>query len=273
MIGRRLVNGMESSSVAADDRGLQYGDGLFETMLAEDGRLRHLELHLERLATGCQRLGLPMPAREDIESDCERVLQGLDRAAVKLIVTRGPGPRGYRPPVDPAVTRIVTCSAAPVSHLPAGGGITLRMCETRLGLHPDLAGIKHLNRLEQVLAAAEWQDTSIAEGLMLSADGRVVCAIAANLFLVMDGTLWTPAIRDCGVAGVTRRRVMRVAAELGIDLGETDIDPESLARAEEIFLTSALTGIRPVTEIAGLCKLAAGPITAQLAAALGDGGR
>ena len=149
----------------------------------------------------------------------------------------------------------------------------MRTCETRLGLHPGLAGIKHLNRLEQVLAAAEWQDASIAEGLMLSVDGRLVCAIAANVFLVMDGALWTPAIRDCGVAGVTRRRVMRAAAELGVELRETDIDPEALARAEEIFLTSSLTGIRPVTEIAGLRKLAAGPIAAQLAAALGDGGR
>jgi 4-amino-4-deoxychorismate lyase len=205
MLGRRLVNGVESTGLAVDDRGLQYGDGLFETMSAVDGRIRHFGLHLERLEEGCRWLRIPMPAAEQLEHDCSRVLEGLGAATVKLIVTRGPGPRGYRPPPEPSVSRIVLSSAArPRSDRTA---LSLRICETRLGQNPTLSGLKHLNRLEQVMACSEWNDPAIAEGLMQSMDGRLVCATAANLFLVCDGCLVTPAIRDCGVAGVMRRLV------------------------------------------------------------------
>ena len=111
MIGRRLVNGVESSAISVDDRGLQYGDGLFETMAATNGRVRHFERHMERLADGCRRLGLPAPDPVLIAKECERVLEGLGVGAVKLMLTRGPGPRSYRPPAEPSVTRIVVSSA------------------------------------------------------------------------------------------------------------------------------------------------------------------
>jgi len=265
VLGRRLVNGVESTGVAVDDRGLQYGDGLFETMAAVDGRIRHFGLHLARLDEGCRRLRIPVPAADQLEHECSRVLEGLGAATVKLIVTRGPGPRGYRPPAEPSVSRIVMSSAArPRSEHTA---ITVRICETRLGQNRLLAGLKHLNRLEQVMACSEWDDPAIAEGLMLSMDGRLICATAANLFLVRGGCLVTPDVRDCGVAGVMRRLVLDIAARIDIPARVEDLRPESLGQADEVFLTNAVAGIRPVGEILGTGRWAAGGVTRALAAA------
>jgi len=256
MIGRRLVNGVESSAISVDDRGLQYGDGLFETMSAQDGRVRHFERHMERLAEGGRRLGLPVPDPNLVAAECERALAGLGAGSVKLMVTRGPGPRSYRPPADPAVTRIVV-SSAPKPRNDPEEGIVVRLCDTPLGLNPRLAGVKHLNRLEQVLACAEWDDPAIAEGLMSSVDGRIVCATAANVFLVREGRLLTPAIRDCGVAGVMRGVVLAAAREAGIDTEILDVRLVDFSAADEVFLTNAITGVRPVGEILGLRRYAA----------------
>jgi len=264
MIGRRLVNGVESSAISVDDRGLQYGDGLFETMTAVNGRVRHFERHMERLAEGCRRLGLPAPEAAQIAHECERALEGLGAGAVKLMLTRGPGPRSYRPPANPSVTRIIVSSAARPRNDPEDG-IVVRLCETPLGLNPVLAGLKHLNRLEQVMACAEWDDPATAEGLMSSLDGRLVCATAANFFLVRGGRLVTPDIRDCGVAGVMRGVVLAAARDLAITTEVVDLDVADLAEADEIFLTNAITGVRPVGEVTGIRRYAApGEVTRAL---------
>jgi 4-amino-4-deoxychorismate lyase len=219
---------------------------------------------MERLADGCRRLGLPLPDPDLIAKECERALEGLGVGAVKLMLTRGPGPRSYRPPADPSVTRVIVSTAARPRNDPEDG-IIVRLCETPLGLNPVLAGLKHLNRLEQVMACAEWDDPSIAEGLMSSVDGRLVCATAANFFLVRGGCLATPDIRDCGVAGVMRGVVLAAARELSITTEVCDLDVDDLTEADEIFLTNAITGVRPVGEVAGLRRLAApGEVTRAL---------
>jgi 4-amino-4-deoxychorismate lyase len=266
VIGRRLVNGVEGAAIAADDRGLQYGDGLFETMAVIDGRIRHFGLHMTRLAEGCQRLGMPAPPIAQIENDCERVLEGLGSAVVKLIVTRGPGPRGYPPPLEPTPTRIVTSTAAhPPETRPQ---LTVRVCETRLGLNPRLAGMKHLNRLEQVLAGAELRDPHVDEGLMRSTDDRLICGTASNVFIVRDGVLHTPRITDCGVSGVMRQVVLRAAEQAGIQTEVRDVPFEEVRQAQEVFLTNAVRGIRPVGMIEGLLTLTPGIVTARLREAL-----
>jgi 4-amino-4-deoxychorismate lyase len=265
MIGRRLVNGSESGGIAADDRGLQYGDGLFETMAATGGKIRHLGRHLARLAEGCRRLGMPAPADGLVEEECDRVLEGLGSGTVKLTLTRGPGPRSYRPPAEPSPTRIVVSSAA----RPRGDSVpplVVRLCETRLGLNPALAGLKHLNRLEQVMACAEWDDPAVGEGLMLSTDGRLISATAANVFLVTGGRLVTPDIRDCGVAGVMRQIVLEAAGELGLPVGIEDLSLAQLTAADEVFVTNAVVGIRPVGELAGTRNWETGETTRSLMA-------
>jgi 4-amino-4-deoxychorismate lyase len=264
MIGRKFVNGVEGGSVSVDDRGLQYGDGLFETMGATDGRVRRFGQHMARLADGCRRLGMPAPPVEQIENDCLRAVEGFGAAVVKLTLTRGPGPRSYPPPPEPSMTRIVVSTAQQVSEAEAARPLTLRVCETRLGCNPLLAGMKHLNRLEQVLAGAELRDTGADEGLMRSTDDRIVCATAANFFMVRDGVLLTPRISDCGVAGVMREAVLRAAVALGILVEVGDFTLDDLARAEECFLTNAVRGVRPVGRVEGVNNFKANDITLRL---------
>jgi 4-amino-4-deoxychorismate lyase len=264
LIGRRLVNGVEGAGISADDRGLQYGDGLFETMGASNGKVLRFDMHMARLAEGCHRLGMPMPAPELIQTECARVLVGLGSAVVKLIVTRGPGPRGYGPPLQPTLTRIVNSTAAQVSEAEASRPIAVRVCETRLSRNARLAGIKHLNRLEQVLAGAELREPLVDEGLMRSTDDRIVSATAANVFMVRQGRLLTPQISDCGVSGVMREIVLRTAARLGIETEVGDFTAADLERADEMFLTNAVRGIRPVGVVENVKTFEAAPVTAQL---------
>jgi 4-amino-4-deoxychorismate lyase len=272
-MGRRLVNGVDGAGIAADDRGLHYGDGLFETMAAVRGRVRNFELHMGRLAEGARRLGFPPIDADALENECRDALGEQGSGVVKLVLTRGPGPRGYRPPDEPSITRVITASAArPTLALPEA--LTVRICDTRLGLNPALAGIKHLNRLEQVLACNEWRDPAVGEGLMLAADGRLICGTASNLFVVREGRLLTPTIRDCGVAGVMRQVVMRAAQALGIECLEREMGLEMLATAGELFLTNAVAGIRPVRVLVGHGEWPLGSITSRLIerlAATGEG--
>ena len=268
MIGRRLVNGVEGTGVAADDRGLAYGDGLFETMAAGSGRLRHFDLHMARLGEGCRRLEIPMPPVDEIAEDCRRVLEGLGSATVKLIVTRGAGPRGYAPPPEPTVTRIVMAASSHAHESGTTRPIVVQVCRTRLALNEQLAGMKHLNRLEQVMASAELRGSGLDEGLMLAMDGRLVCATSANLFVVRSGRLQTPAIRDCGVAGVMRQVVLRAADALGIPAEVRDLEIGDLEAADEVFLTNTVRGIRSVAGVAGIAQYGVAETTPRLVAPL-----
>lgn len=268
MMGRKFVNGVEGGSVSVDDRGLQYGDGLFETMGATDGRVRRFQSHMARLTEGCHRLGMPTPPVDLIETDCLRALEGFGAAVVKLTLTRGPGPRSYPPPAEPSLTRIIVSTAQQVSESEAARPLTLRVCETRLGRNPRLAGMKHLNRLEQVLAGAELREPAVDEGLMRSTDDRIVCATAANVFLVRSGELLTPQISDCGVSGVMREVVLRLAKTLGIHVEVGDYTLDDVVQADECFLTNAVRGIRPVGCIMGVNDFRPGEMTARLRAAV-----
>ena len=264
MIGRRLVNGVEGAGIAADDRGLQFGDGLFETMAAVDGRIRHLPLHLARLLEGCNRLGIPLPSVESIVTDCDRVLEGLGSATVHLVLTRGSSAHDYAPPEEPRLTRIVSATAAHGHQIDAHRPLTVALCRTRLGLNAQLAGIKHLNRLEQVLAAAELRNAPADEGLMQSMDGRLIGATGANLFLVRGGELLTPVIADCGVAGVMRQVVLGAASELEIPTAVVDLEFDDLVAAEEVFLSSAVRGLRSVGHVIGVGDINVGGVSARL---------
>ena len=264
-----LVNGIAPAdpahAIAATDRGLQYGDGLFETVLFRGGTTRYLHDHLARMELGCQRLGIPFPGKDLLISDVEGVSRGQDDGVVKIMVTRGVGGRGYRPEKLAAPTRIVRLFPLPPPLAAPGEGITARWCRTRLGHSPTLAGIKHLNRLEQVLAQMEWQPDEFAEGLMLDVAGAVVCGTSTNLFAVVDATLCTPEIVNCGIRGIMRARVLQTAPTLGIKTSECVLRPADLARASEVFLTNAVRGIVPVCAL-GEHRWAVGAVTRRLGA-------
>ena len=261
-----LVNGEPAELISATDRGVAYGDGLFETVAVRDGAPELWREHLVRLAEGCGRLAIPCP--EEIEAEARGLCDGVERGVLKIIVTRGVGGRGYRPPEHPAPTRLL--SIHPWPDYPGEwwrDGVTVRLCDTPLGANPRLAGIKHLNRLEQVLARAEWSDPAIAEGLMRDGDGRVIEGVMSNLFVVRDGGLLTPTLDRCGVAGVVRGAVMKMAASLGITCVEGEVREETLNRADELFLTNSVIGIWPVARL-GERRRPVGPVTRRLQGAL-----
>ncbi|MBP7418126.1 MAG: aminodeoxychorismate lyase [Xanthomonadales bacterium] len=268
--GRCLVDGIATDRVGADDRGLAYGDGVFETMRWRAGALPLWPRHRERLALGCERLRIAMPDLALCEREVALAAAGMDEAVVKLIVTRGGGARGYVAARGAAVTRVVRALPSPaVEESDYRDGVALRWCATPLGINPALAGVKHLNRLEQVMARAEWDDPAIAEGLCRDVEGRVVCATAANLFACIDGRWVTPAVTRCGVAGVMRGLILDRAAAAAIEV--RDMLPAEIERATEVFLCNSVRGVLPVRRIAG-CEYAIGAATRgwiAVAAALG----
>ena len=264
-----LVNGISPAdplqALSVEDRGLHYGDGVFETAVLANGRVRWLEQHLRRLAVGCERLGIAAPDAAALRSDVQRLSGSAQRAVLKMVVSRGVGPRSYRPSVRAKTTRIVALYPAPLP--PQTTQLALRWCEMRLGRNARLAGIKHLNRLEQVLAQAEWQDESIIDGLMLDTEGELVSGTANNLFLVREGVLVTPDLRYCGVHGIMRAEVLRVAQELNIAVSEQPLWPHDVEAASEVFITNAVRGIRSVTEL-GTLRWSNAPIADRVRQAL-----
>jgi len=225
-----------------DDRGPAYGDGLFETVLVGDGEPRLWAEHLARLERGCGVLGLPVPARAELERPLAEAGPGWQ--VLKLILTRGSGGRGYRLPPDPAPR--LRWQLNPFSP-PVGfwqEGVRVRHCHLSLAIQPALAGIKHLNRLENVLARAEWSDDETAEGLLRDTRGRLVEATCMNLFWQRDGCLETPRLHRCGVAGTLRQALM---ARLSIH--EVDAGPEVLHEAQALWLGNSLQGLWPVTRL------------------------
>ncbi|HET8553362.1 MAG TPA: aminodeoxychorismate lyase [Rhodanobacteraceae bacterium] len=259
---RTRINGKSETAIASDDRGLCYGDGLFETVWLYEGRAPLWPRHMARLADGCRRLQMPAPDPDRLWRDVQAVVANLDRAVVRITWTRGRGPRGYAPPRDQQPTCVVSAAELP---LPSADwyhqGIRMHVCRTRLAMQPALAGLKHLNRLEQVLARNEWQDETVGEGLMLDLEDRVIGATAANIFAVRDGRLFTPALTRCGVAGTARAEILAECAGATV----TDMSLSDLEQADELFLTSAVRGIVPVRELAGHVW-PVGPCTRQLQA-------
>jgi 4-amino-4-deoxychorismate lyase len=244
-----LVNGQPSHQIPADDRGFQYGDGLFETALLVGGRVRFLDEHCQRLLTGCARLAITPPDQPTLLREIAQVTADADRGVLKIIVTRGAGGRGYRPSGAMSSNRVV---ALHPFNPALQGALRLRWCDIRLGRNARLAGIKHLNRLEQVLAQSEWREAEADEGLMLDTEGEVVCATSANVFVVRDGALVTPDLRFCGVQGVMRAQVIKAAAKLKLALSEEPLWPHDLATASEVFITNAVRGIRSVASLDSL---------------------
>lgn len=259
-----LVNGKPVDCVSSQDRGLLFGDGVFETLAVTDRQLRFWSRHLQRLGAGCRRLGLPIPDEDVLRNEATALLTGHDAGVMKIIVTRGAGGRGYQTPGDAQPTRILQWHCWPaVPQDCAANGVRVRLCTTRLGSNPQLAGIKHLNRLEQVLARREWDDPDIREGLLLDAEGCVIEGTMSNLFAVQGSTLATPDLTRCGVAGIMRTVVMEQAAGLGLDVSVKTLSLADVEQADEVFLTNSLIGVWPVTGL-GNRTWHTGAVTRQL---------
>lgn len=261
-----LINGLSDDKIAITDRGLQYGDGLFETMAYRAGTIEFLNGHLARLIDGCRRLNIEFSQTEKLSHELKKVCQNLgdNDAIIKIIITRGSGGRGYVTASGIEPTRIISTHPLPLhpAHY-SQAGVKVRLCTHTLSENAALAGIKHLNRLDQVLARNEWHDSDIAEGIMLDHARNVIEGTMSNVFIVKAGKLLTPLLDKSGVAGVMRAQIMLLAAELNISTVETKIHIDDFMAADEIFISNSAIGIWPVSEINNTFFLA-GPITQHL---------
>lgn len=265
-----MVNGRFQDWVGSSDRGFHYGDGVFTSAAVRSGRALLLDRHLARLARDCDQLSIPFPGTATLTEEAHRLCQARIEGVLKIQVTRGPGGRGYRLPDSPMPTRVLSLHPVPRydSRL-CEDGVSVRICDHRLGWNTALAGVKHMNRLEQILARAEWDDDSPEEGLMLDQDGSVVEGTMSNVFLVRRHRLITPLLDRCGVAGVMRGLLLEIASRLGIPVEQRRVKPSEFDDTDEMFLTNAVIGLWPVRRIETI-ELAVGPLTRRLVGAVDE---
>lgn len=235
-----------------DDRGLHYGDGLFETIAIRDGVPRLWQRHMQRLASSCMRLEIPFPGesalRDLLQTTIDEAGAETSDATAKLIVTAGIGERGYARPKE--LTPSVRARLFPAKLIPAGhyiDGVEVQICATRIAEQPALAGLKSLNRLEQVLARMEF-DTAF-EGLMCDAANRVICGTMSNVFIVDKHEIATPSLHRCGVEGVARAEILERARAERMHVDIRDVTIDECLQADELILSNSQFGLLPVRRI------------------------
>ncbi|OAL57750.1 MULTISPECIES: aminodeoxychorismate lyase [unclassified Halomonas] len=229
--------------VPFDDRGLAYGDGLFETVLLYAGAPVLWRYHMARLTEGCDRLGIPLPSQEALDA----TWQGDPRAefeVLKLILTRGSGGRGYAQPEQMVPRLLSRRTPFQPSVERWQSGVTIRICDLRLARQPRLAGIKHLNRLENVLARQEWNDAAIAEGVLADSEDLVVEATSMNIFWHQAGQVLTPTLDQCGVAGTLRAALLEQGGVV-----QATLSLHQLADVERLWVANSVQGVWPVTKL------------------------
>lgn len=255
-----LVNELETSAIDIADRGLAYGDGLFETLRVCDGKIPLLAYHQERLKRGIRalRLGDPDVLAGRFERYVSLALKDLTKSAhlkgalIKIMLTRGQGGRGYTPPVEPEVNFITQVFESPVfSESNYLDGISLYQCQHRLSSQPALAGIKHLNRLDQVLASQELEISGYAEGLMLDQLDNVIEGTKSNLLIFNGQQVTTPSLKLAGVAGTLRQYLLDNASNIGITLSEAEVSVDQLKSADGLAVINGVFGLWPIKEFAG----------------------
>jgi len=263
------VNGHSSELISVDDRGLQYGDGLFETIAVKNGKLALWQLHWNRLSEGCQKLSIPLPNESLVLNEIEQLITSAKSAVIKLILTRGQGGRGYAySELSPNL--VIKRSDWPNYNKNNKQGIDLHICDTQVAIQPKLAGLKHLNRLENVLARNEWKDDKFADGLMYSTENEIIEGTMSNVFFVKQKKLLTPDLSRCGVRGVMRQHILNIAEKINIASDVRQLYKEDLLSADEMFVCNSLIGIWPVNSVGEKRFRAQRPVTQKLQIAIED---
>ena len=244
-----LVNGVPTDRIPVDDRGLLYGDGLFETVAFHRGRAALWPLHMARLAQGCRVLDLPGPDVDQLHAECRALVEGADRAVVRVTWTRGPGGRAYVPPESVAPNRILQRRAWPESiEEHRRTGISMITSPIPLNDPGPLAGLKHLNRLPQVLIGRACRQAGADEALVLDSSGGLVEALTGNLVIEREGRLIAPGPHPAAVAGVGLGWLRETAGDA---LDERPIDAEELRETDAIWVINSVQGFRPVALLDG----------------------
>lgn len=253
MSANTLINDQYCDQIPVSDRGFQYGDGVFETIGILNNRPLFWGEHIKRLHKGCQRLGIsPPPDAKVLLSQVQALCDNHPHssAIIKIFITRGQGLRGYQFSRGNAPTRVVTI------HHWSGfdtnlvhNGILARICETRLSMNSALAGIKHMNRLENILARAEWNNSDVKEGIMLDTQGHVIEGVMSNIFIIHNNCILTPDLSQSGVTGIMRQVVLQLLEEMAMKIRITSISLDQLLESDEIFCCNSLMPIWPIKKI------------------------
>lgn len=243
-----IINGHQGEQISSLDRGLLYGDGVFETIAVNQSKLMFWEDHLERLQHGCKVLGLQNLDIVLLEKEAQQLADAdpNSKCVIKIIVTRGVGGRGYKPTVQ-ALTRIAQkfpWPENPVSFIETGVKVT--QCAFRLAKQNKLSQIKHLNRLEQVLARSEWDD-DYQEGLVCDADENIIEATSSNVFFQVNESLITPDLSECGVSGVMRKNIIEYCLSHDIAVEVRDFKLSEIDNIQAMLLCNSVHGIWPVS--------------------------
>lgn len=245
-----IVNGAIADTIPVMDRGLMYGDGVFRTLRVRNGQPEAWPRQYAKLAADCGALDILCPSSAVLEQELRNAVRHEPDCVLKIVISRGEGGRGYGVPSSVRPSRVMV--TAPLPAYPASyatEGVRLHVCDIRMCHQPRLAGIKHLNRLENVLARMEWSDVDIPEGLMLDSDSHVIEGTMSNLFMRKADHLITPDLSQCGVAGLQRERIMEVASALGLTVEVARFSLLSLLEADEVLVCNSVIGIWPVREI------------------------
>ncbi len=240
-----IINGEYDDSLSSLDRGLLYGDGVFETIAVKQGQPQYWREHLKRLRLGCEVLGLSGLDNAVLRDEVSRIVGVDTQCVIKIIITRGIGDRGYKP-TQQALTRIIQKFPWPeFPRVYTELGIDVTLCDFRLSQQTRLARIKHLNRLEQVLARSEWNE-EYQEGLVCDTDGYVIEAISGNVFFEINDYMITPDLKTCGVAGVLRSQIINYCNNHSIQLLIRDFNLNEISKIQAMFLCNSIIGIWPV---------------------------
>lgn len=245
-----ILNGQLDHYISPLDRGFTYGDGVFRTLKMVNGMPQHWPQHYQKLVADCAVIGIVCPSAELLIDDLRQLFGPLDTAVAKIIITRGEGERGYKLPAVTLPTRLVTKSTLPSYRAEfANSGVSLFVCKTRIPPQPVLAGIKHLNRLENVMARMEWQSDAIFDGMLLNHQDEVIECTMSNIFARFQNTLITPDLSQCGVAGITRQQIMHLAKPLNLIIETKNISLSTLLTADEVIICNSLYTAFQVTSI------------------------
>ncbi len=243
-----LINGIEETRIDVRDRGYQYGDGLFDTIAFKNSKLQLWNEHMQRLQAGCKRLSLNTVDEAVWLDDIKKLNLSAD-AVIKISISRGISARGYAYNQRDANTRVTAAYSWPDYPADNQQGIIATFCNTPISINPALAGIKHINRLDNVLARNEWHDSEIVEGFMLDNKGHIIEGTMSNVFCILGDELYTPLLEQCGVAGVMRQQVINLANELNITVNIVDISQQNFLQMDALFITNSLIGLWPVKTI------------------------
>jgi 4-amino-4-deoxychorismate lyase len=245
-----LINGQPGDSISALDRAAMYGDGVFRTMRIRDGRVPGWQRHYRKLAADCVALAIACPPQAILRAELDQIISMHAEGVAKIVISRGVGGRGYKATNGMVPTRMVM--VAPLPDYPADywqKGVALHLCELRLAHQPRLAGIKHLNRLENVLARREWHDADVPEGLLLDQAGWVIEGTMSNLFVRQGSVMRTPDLSQCGVAGVQRERILELAPRLGLRAEIAQMNMNTVLGADEVWVCNSVIGVWPVRAV------------------------